>query len=181
MARALYARSAMAISSERLVFRSWRAEDFDLAMRLWGDPRVTTLIDASGALDPDRVRERLFAELEREEKFRVQYWPMFLRDSGEFAGCCGLRPRELEKKIYELGFHLCADAWGRGLATEAAEAVVRFAFEELSAASLFAGHNPKNSSSRRVLEKLGFVHTHDELYPPTGLMHPSYELRAPQR
>jgi [ribosomal protein S5]-alanine N-acetyltransferase len=33
---------------------------------------------------------------------------------------------------------------------------------------IFAGHHPENEGSGRLLAKLGFVYTHDELYPPTG-------------
>jgi [ribosomal protein S5]-alanine N-acetyltransferase len=47
----------------------------------------------------------------------------------------------------------------------------------LGASALFAGHHPDNTGSRRTLVKLGFRFTHDELYPPTGVMHPGYELR----
>jgi len=162
--------------SPRLAFRLWRADDVDLAMDLWGDPRVTALIDARGALDRGRVEARLRDEMELQARHGVQYWPAFLRDSGELAGCAGLRPRDPQAGVFELGFHLCARAWGRGLATEAGAAVVRFAFDQLHAAALFAGHHPNNAASRKVLLKLGFVHTHDELYPPTGLDHPSYRL-----
>ena len=95
---------------------------------------------------------------------------------GSFVGCAGLRPRDPARKIYELGFHLCVAAWGAGYATEAARAVLDLAFGALGATELFAGHHPKNAASRRVLAKVGFVHTHDELYPPTGLLHPSYRL-----
>jgi [ribosomal protein S5]-alanine N-acetyltransferase len=69
--------------------------------------------------------------------------------------------------------------WKRGLAREAARAVIDFAFGRLEAESLFAGHHPSNDSSRRLLLKLGFVQTHQELYPPTGLLHPSYLLEKP--
>jgi RimJ/RimL family protein N-acetyltransferase len=62
------------------------------------------------------------------------------------------------------------------LAQEAGRAVIAFAFENLGAEALFAGHHPANSASRRVLAKLGFQFTHDEFYPPTGLMHRSYLL-----
>ena len=153
--------------SARLVFRSWRIEDIDHARRLWGDPRVTKLI--GGELD---VEARLRQEIELEEQFGVQYWP--IEESNQFAGCAGLRPRE--SRIYELGFHLCADFWGRGLATEAARAVIEFAFADPAIRALFAGHHPDNSASRHVLDKLGFVYTHDELYPATGRLHPSYLL-----
>ena len=40
--------------------------------------------------------------------------------------------------------------------------------------NLFAGHNPKNSASKKLLTKIGFKFIRDEYYAPTGLMHPSY-------
>jgi RimJ/RimL family protein N-acetyltransferase len=43
---------------------------------------------------------------------------------------------------------------------------------------LFAGHHPANAASKRAVEKLGMRYSHDELYPPTGLHHPSYILTA---
>ena len=46
----------------------------------------------------------------------------------------------------------------------------------LNATAIFAGHNPKNTASCYVLEKLGFQYIGDEYYEPTGLYHPSYEL-----
>ena len=73
----------------------------------------------------------------------------------------------------------CFTSWS-GLPPTAARAAIRHAFDVLGAEALFAGHNPRNESSRRLLEKLGFEHTHDEHYAPTGLQHPSYLLRSPR-
>jgi len=53
-----------------------------------------------------------------------------------------------------------------------------YAFGPLHADALFAGHNPEKDRSREALLKLGFVHAHEELYPPTGLKHSSYSLRT---
>jgi RimJ/RimL family protein N-acetyltransferase len=68
--------------------------------------------------------------------------------------------------------------WRCGYASEAACAVIEYAFKKLKANGLFAGHNPRNEASRCLLEKLGFHYTHDEYYPPTGLNYPSYLLKA---
>jgi RimJ/RimL family protein N-acetyltransferase len=159
----------------RLRFRLFEADDLEIVRGLWGDPRVTRLIDARGALDDAMIRAKLDEEIARAEEHGLQYWPIFLRDGGDHVGCCGLRPRA-EPGALELGFHLRAAFWGRGLAREAATAVIAFAFDELGASWLFAGHHPDNTASRGLLSSLGFRHTHDELYPPTGLMHPSYRL-----
>jgi RimJ/RimL family protein N-acetyltransferase len=154
--------------TERLVFRRWHADDENLALTLWGDPRVTALI--GGAID---ARKRLAEEIALEREHGVQYWPVFLRANGDLAGCCGLRPH---REVLELGVHLRTEHWGKGLAVEAARSAIAHAFEVMRVAWLFAGHHPDNVASRRTLEKLGFRYTHDELYPPTGRMHPSYRL-----
>ena len=149
-------------------------------MKLWGDPRVTAFIDASGPLGRPRVAQRLAHEMDTQLRHGVQYWPMFLT-SGELAGCAGLHRRDGEIAVDERGFHLCARSWGTSLATEVAQAVSALAFDHLGTVALFAGHHPENTASPRVLEKLGFRHTHDEHYGPTALLHPSSVLTASDR
>lgn len=164
--------------TNRLGFRRWRDDDLPLALGLWGDYEVTKLIDARGQLTTNQVQERLIKEIATVRKHGVQYWPIFLRETDEHIGCCGLRPYDLAKGIYEIGFHIRSAHWRCGYAAEAARAVMKYAFNELKAEALFAGHNPQNEASRILLEKLGFQYTHDEYYPPTGLKHPSYLLKA---
>jgi RimJ/RimL family protein N-acetyltransferase len=157
----------------RIVFRSWTVDDLALAQAIFGDPRVTAKV--GGPFTDAQVRARLAWEMANERQHGVQYWPFFLAD-GTPVGCCGLKPREPEKRVHELGFYIRHEHWGRGFATEAGAAVVRHAFDDLGAKGLFAGHHPENHGSRAALLKLGFKYVHDELYPPTGLMHPGYWL-----
>jgi RimJ/RimL family protein N-acetyltransferase len=145
-------------------------------MGLWGDAQVTALI--GGPFDEQKVRERLKTECERQSQHGLQYWPIFLAKDGDHVGCCGLRPYDPSRAILEIGFHLRTKYWGQGMSTESGRAVIAHAFDRLGVAGLFAGHNPKNQVSKRVLEKLGFRYTHDEYYAPTGLQHPSYLLTA---
>jgi RimJ/RimL family protein N-acetyltransferase len=160
--------------TERLGFRLWCEADFDLALGLWGDLAVTRLINTRGQLSSDQVRQKLQQEIASEAEYGVQYWPIFLLSSGEHIGCCGLRPYDFSRNIYEIGFHIRSKQWGLGFASEAARCVIEFAFDNLAVNALFAGHNPRNAASRKLLEKLGFRYTHDEYYEPTGLKHPSY-------
>lgn len=164
------------LQSKRLGFRTWSEADIELALSLWGDPEVTRLI--GGPFSRGQVQERLSREIATMQSHGIQYWPIFLLATGEFVGCCGLRPYKSEEGIYEIGVHLRKALWGQGYAPEATQAVMRYAFHTLGVKALFAGHNPGNAASRRVLEKLGFRYAHDEYYPPTGLDHPSYLLTA---
>ena len=163
------------LTSVHLGFRCWSSEDLPLAMELWGDPKVTALI--GGPFTPGMVRARLVGEIAQMQEFGLQYWPVFLLDGNEHIGCAGLRPYRIEDRVYELGVHLRSAFWGRGLAKEAARSILDYGFDNLGAEAVFAGHHPSNEASRRLLLKLGFVRTHEELYSPTGLMHPSYTVR----
>jgi RimJ/RimL family protein N-acetyltransferase len=163
------------LRSPRLGFGRWHSSDLPLALALWGDPQVTRYISAQ-PLTPREVELRLEREIEMERAHAIQYWPIFLLAAGEHVGCCGLRVREREPEIPELGFHIASRHWRRGYAFEAASCVIDYAFTVSNARALFAGHNPANEASRALLTRLGFVHTHGELYPATGLQHPSYRL-----
>ncbi len=171
------------LTTERLGFRAWSPDDLELAMGLWGDYEVTRLIDARGPLTREQVAERLMSEIATEKRHGVQYWPVFHRRDNSHIGCCGLRPYSSgrgndSRAVLEIGFHIRSQCWRKGYASEAARAIIAHAFEHLSVQGLFAGHNPNNTASGRLLLGLGFRYTHDELYEPTGLQHPSYILTA---
>ncbi|MBX3083607.1 MAG: GNAT family N-acetyltransferase [Anaerolineae bacterium] len=165
------------LTTPRLGFRYWTPEDTALAIGLWGDPAVTKLI--GGPFSADQVMARLHKEIATQHDHSLQYWPIFALANGDHIGCCGLRPYQPQAKICEIGFHLRSAFWGQGYAAEAARAVIDYAFTNLGCEALFAGHNPANDASRRLLIKLGFRYTHDEFYSPTGLNHPSYLLTKP--
>lgn len=163
------------LTTNRIGFSKWRKDDIQLAKLLWGNPDVTKFICASGRFSDDDISARLTKEIYNEIEYHVQYWPIFEISSEELIGCCGLRP--YSKNKYEMGFHLRPEFWGQGYATEAAMAIIDYAFSVLKVETLFAGHNPNNVVSSKVLLKLGFRYIGDEFYEPTGLYHPSYELR----
>ena len=146
-----------------------------MAEILWGNPDVTKFICASGRFSAQDIVNRLDKEIINLAEYHVQYWPFFELTSKELIGCCGLRPYKERK--YEIGFHLRPKFWRQGYATEAAQAVINYAFSVLKTEGLFAGHNPNNTVSSIVLRRLGFQYIGDEYYEPTGLYHPSYELK----
>ncbi|MBS0659307.1 MAG: GNAT family N-acetyltransferase [Verrucomicrobia bacterium] len=162
------------LRSARLGFRAWRREDLFLAQTLWGDPQVSRYISKGGFSEAEIIA-KLEHELAEQAGHGLQYWPTFLLDSGAHVGCCGLRRRPDSEEI-EFGVHLRPTFWGQRLGLEAGRAVIA-----LKLRRLFAGHHPENEVSCVLLARLGFRPTHLELYPPTGLLHPCYELLNPHR
>lgn len=146
----------------------------DLAATLWCDPRVMTFL--GGPYSREEVVERLAREEANQAAYAMEYWPVFV--ANEFTGCCGLKPLEPERGFHELGFHFLPRFQGAGYASEAARAVIAYAFEVLDAAALFAGHHPENGSSRALLERLGFTQIGTHFFARTGLQHPWYRFGA---
>jgi [ribosomal protein S5]-alanine N-acetyltransferase len=151
-------------SSARLRFRSWAAGDAELAESLWCDPEVTRYF--GGAMTREEAQERLRAERERESSLGVQYWPMFLRETGEFAGCAGLRPSSKDPNTMEAGVNLMRSVWGLRLGEEALVAVLAHGFDVLGVPKIVAGHGAGHDNSRKLLERVGFEYTHDILWGP---------------
>jgi len=160
--------------SDRIGFRHWREDDLPLALELWSDPRVSEFL--GGPFSPEQIRMRLESEIALQREHSFQYWPIFLLDGDVHAGCCGLRPYDPDAGILELGFHLRTEHWGKGIGFEAASAVIRHAFTQLGVSALFAGHFPDNDRSRGLLLKLGFEYDGMRVYPPTGVLEPTYLL-----
>jgi [ribosomal protein S5]-alanine N-acetyltransferase len=165
------------LKSPRLGIRHWTKEDLTLALAVWGDSAVTRFV--GGPFSAEQVAQRLDQEIASQNTYGIQYWPIFLLETGEHVGCAGMRVYNLEEKIYAMGFYLRPKFWGRGFSTEAGRSVITYAFDTLVASALFAGHHPENAASKKVLAKLGFQFTHKQLYPPTGLEHDSYLLKRP--
>lgn len=78
-----------------------------------------------------------------------------LRGSSRLVGACGIRIRSAEDRVADLGYALRRDAWGQGLATEAARALVEFGFRTLRMHRIWATCHVDNARSARVLEKAG--------------------------
>ena len=76
---------------------------------------------------------------------------------GAFIGWCSVSQWNLDYRSASMGYCLDNAAWGRGYATEAARALLQWAFVTLEPNRIQAETDTRNVASARVLEKLGFV------------------------
>jgi len=77
------------------------------------------------------------------------------KDAQGIIGWCGLDHRDQTKAAPVLFYLLKASYWGKGLATEAAKAVLGYAFGELALARVDSAAAFENTASKRVMEKIG--------------------------
>ncbi|WP_440217101.1 GNAT family N-acetyltransferase [Chromobacterium piscinae] len=80
----------------------------------------------------------------------------FLKDSGRFAGACGLHGIDWKHKQAELGYWRHRELQGLGLITEAAQAICSFAQSQLGLRRIACLPDALNLDSRRVAERAGF-------------------------
>ena len=80
---------------------------------------------------------------------------IILKDAQELIGWCGLDHKDQTKAAPVLFYLLKASYWGQGLATEAAKAVLGYAFGDLGLARVDSAAAFENIASKRVMEKIG--------------------------
>lgn len=164
------------IETERLLLRQFTAEDAPLIYELNLDPEVTRY-----TLDPiadlDQARRVL------EQTIIPQYalynhgrWAVHTREGMAFIGWCGLKALPGLNEI-DLGYRFMKKAWGRGYATEAAFASIRYGFETLGLRRIVGRALPGNLASLRVLEKCGMRYVGEEVVE--GLLHRTYDIYSP--
>ncbi len=87
-------------------------------------------------------------------------FPLAIEWNGAFIGATGVVMHD--NGDCELGYWIGEPYWNKGCATEAARAVIDYAFDDLGASRVVAGHFAENHASGRVLTKLGFRYTGEE-------------------
>ncbi|HEY0797562.1 MAG TPA: GNAT family N-acetyltransferase [Candidatus Baltobacteraceae bacterium] len=163
--------------TERLIVRPWRDEDLEPWIAMHIDKRVMEFFPPGH----DRVRAQadVAAFRSRLERDGYGWWAVEVKGFAPFAGSVALQDVPFTAHFtpaLEVGWRFAYDHWGRGYATEAARAVLTFAFNELAADEVVAMTAAINLRSQRVMQRLGM--TRD---PNDDFEHPRTDLGSPLR
>ena len=146
----------MILETVRLVLRPHEMADADALERFLSDPVAMEFYPAP--LDRRGVEEWIRRNQDRYSRDGFGKWAMVLKSTGEVGGSCGLVIQEVEgRREIEVGYNVRRDLWGQGYATEAAGALIDYAFGKLDAKRVIAMIRPENRNSIRVAEKNGMV------------------------
>jgi [ribosomal protein S5]-alanine N-acetyltransferase len=146
------------VETERLVLRQFRAEDLAAHRAAVDDDPAVTWAHVRLPL-ADSLR-RWADRLDGWSRDGFGMWIAAERSSGRVVGHCGLQRLEDGDEV-EVGYYFGQTAWGRGYATEAGRACLRFGFGDRNLSRIVAVVRLENRSSRRVLEKIGLRHERD--------------------
>jgi ribosomal-protein-alanine N-acetyltransferase len=169
-------------TTARLLAERLGTQHFADLARMHGDPQVMKTLAPAGHPNGGMLTEaETHGMIERDAAHwqRYGYGLWGLRDitSGRFVGRAGLRAIRLdERDEIELAYALVAEAWGQGLATEIAVALVDVGFEQLGLSTIVCFTLTTNLASQRVMQKAGFTYERDMVH--AGLPHVLYRMTA---
>lgn len=151
------------LETPRLILRPIVLADAVAFFRLNSDPEVYRYTREAPPASLAQVERRIDSYPDYSE-YGFGRLACVLKGTEEMIGFCGLkRLPELDGAV-DLGFRLARAHWGKGLATEAGYASLRFGFEELGLDRVIGLVEAANERSIHVLEKLGMVYEHDVEY-----------------
>lgn len=139
-------------ATERLIFREWMPTDVETFHSLCSDPDVMRFVGDGEPWSLERTEQFVVRASEMSKKFGFCQWPLIHKDSSTLIGFCGFVPA---KDGAEIGWRLSKSHWGRGMATEAAQAVLSFGLGALGFQRIIATVQSGNEPSIRVIQKLG--------------------------
>lgn len=150
------------LETNRLLLRTFTLVDAPLIYKLNLDPDVTRYTG-------DPIKDVHHAEQVLEQVILPQYalynhgrWAVHVKPELEFIGWCGLKTRP-ERNEIDLGYRFMKTAWGKGYATEAAYACIKYGFEKLKLDRIVGRAMPQNIASLRVLEKCDMQYIGEEV------------------
>jgi RimJ/RimL family protein N-acetyltransferase len=146
----------MILNTRRLILREFNYCDWSAVLAYQNDPAYCRYYEFSER-GPEEVRQfvRMFVS-HQEQVPRLKFQLAVVQaETGRLIGTCGIRRRSPDDHKADIGYELDPEFWGRGYATEAARAIVRFGFDALSVHRIWSWCIADNVASARVLEKLG--------------------------
>ena len=149
---------AVILETQRLLLRHLALDDLEELYALYCDPEIRKYFP-EGVLSFEGTREELEWHMHgHPDNNKLGLWATVHKETGKFIGRCGLLPWEIDGKFeVEIAYLLNKNFWHQGLATEAANGILRYAFWTLNLPRLICLIDPENVPSQKVAERIGMT------------------------
>lgn len=149
----------MELETARLRLEPYQHAHFDGLREMEKDPEMMRYISLGEVRTEEETRESIERVMLRWQQRGFSWWALMEKQSGALVGAACLQHLANDDGApLELGWRLNASYHGQGYATEAAQAIVKFAVEQVGARYLVAVAHPDNSASHRVMQRLGMTY-----------------------
>ncbi len=142
------------LETERLRLRELELSDVDDVREMLADDEARRIFQRVVVL-PDYAERWVERNQERYRQDGHGFWALETKADSAFAGDCGITYQQVgEQRLLEVGYHLTLAARGKGYATEAATACLRYAFEQLRASRVVSIVDLENPASAKVTARI---------------------------
>jgi len=144
-----------ALETSRLILRKVKLEDAPDMFAYARDPEVSRFTVWSPHITMEDTLRFLGCVIKGYEKGAVENWGIVHKEDNKFIGTCGYFSWEPEHFRGDIHYALSPAYNGKGIMTEAVNAVLRFGFEQMGLNRIEANCMPENIASERVMQKAG--------------------------
>ena len=144
------------LHTARLALRPLRETDAEALFAIFTDERVMRYWSTPAWTSREPARDMIAADLAQTTRDHLRLG-IEMAASGILLGTCSLFSINYTCRRAEVGYGLGSFAWGHGYMHEALQALLDFGFGELDLNRIEADIDPRNSTSARTLERLGFT------------------------
>ncbi len=152
------------LETERLTLKPRTIEDLNSCVEMDTTPQVTEYISGEWNGSYGHItflKERIL----KSYPSGLGYWSIFANENPtDFLGWIHLLPVENDRQAAEIGWRLKYPAWGNGYATEAAQAIIIYAFNTAKINRIVAYTHSANSRSIKMMNRLGLKYVTDFIY-----------------
>lgn len=155
------------METRRLRLRHFTPKDVDELFRIYSNPELFKYM--MNEVSPEKLilweqtRTIVDCLIENWQKHRFGVWAVVYKNNQKLIGHCGFKFLENTREV-QIGYLLLKSYWGKGLATEAGSAALKYGFENAKFERVVAIARHDNIASRRVMEKLGMRYEKDAYY-----------------
>lgn len=172
----------MNIETRRLLLRHFTPNDADELYRIYSNPDLFKYMSNEKPLLREQTRAIINSLIENWQQHHFGVWAVVYKKHQKLIGHCGFKFLEKTGEV-QMGYLLLKSYWGRGLATEAASAALKYGFEVAKLERIVAIAKSENIASRRVMEKVGMKYEKDAYYYNNNVVYYSstreaYQLNA---
>ncbi len=145
----------------RTIIREITMDDVDPFFDMDSDPGVHKYLGTRPVENREQIIETIHFVRQQYIDNGIGRWAIVEKSTNKFIGWTGLKlVKDLinnQTNYYDLGYRLIRKYWGRGYATESAQASLRYGFDKLNLNEIIATVNCENAASNKIVEKLGFT------------------------
>ena len=154
----------MKIETDRLIIRSIQNTDAKPLASLWTDPDVTRYM--GGPRNYDELLKSFREDAQVNPPSVFDLWPVIEKRTGRLIGNCGIIEKNVDgKNEHEIIYVLPKSVWGKGFATESADSLKNYAFNQLGLERIIALIDNDNLQSEKIANKIGLKYEKDTVRP----------------